>query len=244
MEGWIRDLLVIYSYWAIVLLVAIEGDVTLLVTGMLAHEHLLGFGFTTALAAAMVGAVGGDVVSFLFGRRIRKNITESKIYKKFYPRFEYLEQRFGFVSILLVKWIYGMRFASSVFWGVSRMGVWRFATLTLFSCGVWVGTLTGLGWLCGTAVSVFLSRLQSVAAAVMLTVVGLFAVRAIHHRWISPRLQQGAEQAGFTQDLKPETAPVMVFENAREPSTGPSDTVRADVSSSAQADGDVGSVQV
>ena len=84
MEGWIRDLLVIYSYWAIVLLVAIEGDVTLLVTGMLAHEHLLGFGFTTALAAAMVGAVGGDVVSFLFGRRIRKNITESKIYKKFY----------------------------------------------------------------------------------------------------------------------------------------------------------------
>jgi membrane protein DedA with SNARE-associated domain len=212
LEGWIRDLLVIYSYWAIVVLVAVEGDITLLLAGMLAHERLLGFGFGTAFVAAMAGAVGGDIFAFLLGRHVRKNVSESKIYKKFHPRFEWMEQKFGFLSIILVKWLYGMRFASSLFWGVSRMGAWRFSLLTIMSCCVWVLSLISLGWLFGTAVSTFLSRFQSVAAAVIVTIVGLVALRAIHHWWISPRLQEEAEKAGFTQELQAESAPVVAMD--------------------------------
>lgn len=217
MEAWIKDLLVIYSYWAIVVLVAIEGDVTLLVAGMLAHEHLLGFGFGTVFVAAMVGAVGGDVFAFLLGRHVRKNISESRIYKKFHPRLEWMEKRFGFLSIILVKWLYGMRFASSLFWGVSRMGPWRFGILTIFSCGVWVLSLIGLGFLFGSAISVFLSRFHSVAAALIVTIVGLVVMRALHHWWISPRLQEEAEKGGFTQELQPESAPVVQLENGNKP---------------------------
>lgn len=217
MEAWIRDLLVIYSYWAIVVLVAVEGDVTLLVAGMLAHDHLLGFGFLTAFIAAMAGAVGGDIFAFLLGRHVRHNISESKVYKKFHPRFEWMEQKFGFLSIILVKWLYGMRFASSLFWGVSRMGAWRFSVLTLFSCGVWVLSLISLGWLFGTAISAFLSRFQSVAAALIFTVVALIALRMVHHWWISPHLQHEAEKAGFTQELQAESAPVVQFDDDTKP---------------------------
>lgn len=215
MEAWIKDALVVYSYWAIVVLVAVEGDVTLIVAGMLAHENLLGFGFGTAIVAAMAGAVGGDVVAFLIGRHVRRNVSESRLYKKFHPRLEWMEKRFGFLSIVLVKWLYGLRFASSLFWGVSRMGAWRFATLTLLSCFAWVFSLIGLGWLCGTAVSAFLNRFQSVAAALLLTVVGILVLRAVHHWWISPRLQQAAEKAGFTQELKAEHAPIVQFDETQ-----------------------------
>lgn len=228
LEAWIKDVLVIYSYWAIVVLVAVEGDVTLLVAGMLAHDNLLGFGFLTAFVAAMVGAVGGDVVAFLVGRHVRRNVSESKIYKKFHPRLEWMEERYGFLSIILVKWIYGMRFASSLFWGVSRMGPWRFATLSFFSCAIWCLTLIGLGWLCGTAVSTVLSRFESVAAALILTVVGLLGLRAAHHWWLSPRLQREAEKAGFTQELYAEHAPVVQFEGR--------DTAPADAPAEGQAD--------
>lgn len=235
MEAWIKDALVIYSYWAIVVLVAVEGDVTLLVAGMLAHDNLLGFGFFTAFVAAMAGAVGGDVVAFLVGRHVRRNVSESKIYKKFHPRLEWMEERYGFLSIILVKWIYGMRFASSLFWGVSRMGPLRFATLSFFSCAIWCLTLIGMGWLCGTAVSAVLSRFQSVAAALILTVVGLVGLRAVHHWWISPRLQREAEKAGFTQELHAEHAPVVQFETSD--AAPAAESQAADGQASAAADG-------
>ena len=239
MEAWIRDVLIIYSYWAIVVLVAVEGDVTLLVAGMLAHDHLLGFGFVTAFIAAMVGAVGGDVAAFLVGRHVRHNVSESKIYQKFHPRLEWMEERYGFLSIILVKWIYGMRSASSLFWGVSRMGPWRFATLSFFSCGIWCLTLIGLGWLCGTAVSTVLSRFQSVAAALVLTVVGVVGLRTAHHYWISPRLQQEAEKAGFTQDLQAEHAPVVQFEDIEAPpaaAPAPKETTQTPTASDGEED--------
>lgn len=209
MEAWIRDLLIIYSYWAIVVLVAVEGDVTLLVAGMLAHDHLLGFGFATAFVAAMVGAVGCDIFAFMLGRHVRKNVSESKIYKKFHPRMEWMEKKFGFLSIILVKWLYGMRFASSLFWGVSRMGIARFSFLTMFSCGVWASMLIGLGWLFGTAISTFLSRFESVAAALVFTVVALVVLGVVHHYWISPRMLAEAEKAGLTHELQAETTPVI-----------------------------------
>lgn len=241
MEAWIKDLLVIYSYWAIVVLVAVEGDVTLLVAGMLAHDHLLGFGFLTAFVAAMVGAVGGDVVAFLVGRHVRRNVSESKVYKKFHPRLEWMGERYGFLAIVLVKWLYGMRFASSLFWGVSRMSPWRFATLSFFSCGIWCLSLIGMGWLCGTAVSAVLSRFQSVAAALIVTVVGLVGVRAAHHWWISPRLQREAEKAGFTDALHAESAPVVQFDDSE--ASGPVDPV-AEVQASTEGDDEAERVQV
>lgn len=213
MEAWIRDLLIIYSYWAIVVLVAVEGDVTLLVAGMLAHEQMLGFGLLTAIIAAMAGAVGGDIFAFMLGRRVRPSISEWKIYQKCNPRLEWMEKKFGFWSIILVKWLYGMRFASSMLWGVSRMSAWRFAILTLFSCGVWVTVLTTIGWLFGTAVTSLLTRFQSMAVVLIFTIVGLIAMRFLHHWWITPHLQHEAEMAGLTRDLQAESAPIVSVED-------------------------------
>ncbi len=196
-----------YSYWAILVGVMFEGDLTLLVSGMLAHERLLGFGYSTALASALAGAMIGDTFAFLMGRQVRDSISRWKLYVKFYPRFEWLEQRFGASSIVIVKYIYGLRFASSVFWGVSRMGALRFLFLTLLSCGIWVGMMTGVGYLFGSAISQLFDRLGRISLALAIAVVVALLMFVLHHQWVSPTLQKEAEKAGLTQELSVLEAP-------------------------------------
>jgi len=186
----------------------IEGDLTLLVAGMLAHESLLGFGYGTATLAAMSGAVSSDLIAFACGRHVRTSVGDSAFYKKFSPRLEWLEQRFGILSILLVKWIYGLRTASSVLWGVSRMGAGRFTFLTVLSCGVWVLLLTGLGYLFGSAISAFFDRFESVTITLCVAAVGILGLMFVHHTWLSPKLQAEAEKAGYTHDLDLQETPI------------------------------------
>lgn len=196
---WVQEFLLHYSYWAILAGVIVEGDITLLVAGMLAHEKLLGFGYGLTFLAAFVGAVAGDIVAFAIGRHVREGISGTPFYQKFHPRLEWLDQRFGTLSILLVKYIYGLRTASSVFWGVSRMGLGRFTALTLVSCFVWVVMLTGLGYLFGAAITQFIDRHGTQSVSLGITAVVAVAFWAAHRWWLSPALQAQAEKAGFTQ---------------------------------------------
>ena len=195
----VEDFLRHYSYWAILAGVVVEGDITLLVAGMLAHERLLGFGYGITFLAAMVGAVAGDAIAFAIGRYVREGISTTAFYQKFHPRMEWLDQKFGTLSILLVKYIYGLRTASSVFWGVSRMGVARFLLLTLISCFVWVSMLTGLGFLFGAAITQFIDRHGARSVSLGLTAFVATLFWALHRWWLSPTLQAHAEKAGFTQ---------------------------------------------
>lgn len=228
---WVQEFLLRYSYWAILAGVVVEGDITLLVAGMLAHEKLLGFGYGITFLAAMVGAVAGDAVAFAIGRHVRETVSNTAFYQKFHPRLEWLDQRFGTLSILLVKYIYGLRTASSVFWGVSRMGVMRFLTLTLVSCFVWVSMLTGLGFLFGAAITQFIDRHGAKSVSLGLTAAVAVAFWALHRWWLSPTLQAQAEKAGFTQrDLgelevlsspPPEDSPELVLPPLPEPADSP-----------------------
>ncbi|MBM3465832.1 MAG: DedA family protein [Armatimonadetes bacterium] len=199
----ISDLIAQYGYWAILIGVMAEGDLTLVVAGMLAHERLLNFGFSVAFAFAMLGAVLGDVCAFTVGRCLRSSMLQTEFYKKFHPRMEWLDMRFGAFSIVLVKYIYGLRFASSIFWGMSRMTFGRFMVLTLFSCLVWVGMLTGLGLIFGTAISHLFDRFNAVAVTAVGAVIGAGLLYAVHHWWLSPVLQHEAEKAGLTDELDP-----------------------------------------
>jgi len=154
----IEDLIREYGLWAVFFGVMIEGDLTLLFAGVLAHYGL--FSFSEALLVSTAGGFVGDTVSYLVGYRGKEWIKHSRFYQRAQPRLEKLSARFGIYSIFLVKYVYGLRTASAVFWGFAHMRFRRFGPLTLVSCWAWALVLIGLGYSFSGAIGVIIGRVQ------------------------------------------------------------------------------------
>jgi membrane protein DedA with SNARE-associated domain len=154
----IEDLIREYGLWAVFFGVMIEGDLTLLFAGMLAHYGL--FSFSEALITGTLGGFVGDLISYLIGYTGKERIKNSEFYQRAKPRLERLSARFGIYSIFLVKYVYGLRTASAVFWGFAHMRVRRFGPLTLSSCAAWALVLIGLGFFFSGAIEVIVGRVK------------------------------------------------------------------------------------
>lgn len=154
----IEDLIREYGLWAVFFGVMIEGDLTLLFAGVLAHYGLFSFG--EALLVSTLGGFVGDSLSYLVGYRGKEWIKHRAFYQRAQPRMEKLCARFGLYSIFLVKYVYGLRTASAVFWGFAHMRLGRFLPLTLASCGAWALVLIGLGYSFSGAIGVIIGRVQ------------------------------------------------------------------------------------
>jgi len=170
----IEDLIKEYGLWAVFFGVMIEGDLTLLFAGVLAHYGLFSFG--EALATGAAGGFLGDSISYFIGHTGKRQISASHFYRRAQPRLERLCARFGIYSVFLVKYIYGMRTASAVFWGFAHMPYRRFAPLTLASCGAWVLVLTGAGYFFSEAIEILIGRVRKVGIILLIAVASAIAI--------------------------------------------------------------------
>src|ERR1051325_4823481 len=99
------ELLQRYGLWAVFFGTMIEGDLTLLLAGVLARAGL--FSFEEALAVGTAGGFVGDSVTYWIGSRFRGRAHQMKFYLKAKPRIEKLMKRFGVLSVFIVKYAYG-----------------------------------------------------------------------------------------------------------------------------------------
>ena len=164
----IEDLIREYGLWAVFFGVMIEGDLSLLFAGVLAHYGLFGFG--EALLTGTAGGFVGDCLSYLIGYTGKKRIRSNRFYQRAQPRLEQLSARFGLYSVFLVKYVYGLRTTSAVFWGFAHMPFRRFGPLTLVSCGVWVLLLSGAGYFFSGAISVLVGHVRQVSIILLIAV--------------------------------------------------------------------------
>ena len=155
-ENMIRE----YGLWAILLGAMFEGEMTLLFAGVLAHYGLFSPG--EVFLSGTLGGFLGDTIGWLFGYYGKKTISQSIFIRRAEPKLQKLCERFGIYSIFLVKYIYGLRSASAIFWGFAPMRFARFAPLTLASCMVWVGLLSGIGFFFSEAVELIIGRVQQI----------------------------------------------------------------------------------
>jgi membrane protein DedA with SNARE-associated domain len=168
----IEDLIREYGLWAVFFGVMIEGDLTLLFAGVLAHFGL--FSFSEALLTSTLGGFIGDLISYLIGFTGKERIKNSDFYQRARPRLERLCARFGIYSVFLVKYVYGLRTASAVFWGFAHMRFRRFGPLTLVSCWLWALVLIGLGYFFSGAIGVIIGRVKR--AGILLLVAFAIAI--------------------------------------------------------------------
>ena len=179
-----EEFLVRYGAVAVLLGAMLEGDLSIVMAGVVAHLGYLSL--ATALEAAWLGAFIGDSLWYALGRVRADAIKRSGVYRRAAPLIGRLVARLGDREIVLARFVYGTRIASMFYWGVHRLPFGRFALLDLVGCFLSVLVLGLLGFgLSQSAVTVF-GRVQRaerwIVMAVLVGAAVILAVRALGRR--------------------------------------------------------------
>lgn len=181
-----------YGVYAVLVLAMIEGDITLLLAGVLAHRHFFGpYSFARVLVWGTLGGVISDNIAYAMGRGFRKGVAASRFYRHAKPRIERLTENFGPLSIFLSKYIYGLRWAACMFYGVGRMPYLRFLLLSLGSCFVWVFLLSGAGYFFSGAVIGIIGDFERLGKVLLvIVIIGVVCFYLAERFWLSKKVEE------------------------------------------------------
>jgi membrane protein DedA with SNARE-associated domain len=153
-----EDALIRYGLWAVFLGATLEGDVSVILAGVLAH-----LGFFSLPGAIVTGACGGivaDVACYVIGRTHAAAIRDSAIYRRVGPFVERLAQRIGPGEVALARFLYGTRVASMLVWGMYALPVVRFAVLDVIGCTLWSIVLSSLGFVTSSSAAMLIGKFK------------------------------------------------------------------------------------
>ena len=179
------ELLQRYGLWAVFFGAMIEGDLTLLFAGVLVRAGV--FSLEEAFLVGTAGGFVGDSISYFIGARFRARAQSLRYYVRAQPRIEKLMRKFGVLSLFIVKYVYGLRTTSAIFWGIAHFGYLKFAFLTALSCAVWVAVLTGLGFSFAAGIERLigdLHRIQIILLIVVIIIATVFIIGRLEKRVI------------------------------------------------------------
>jgi membrane protein DedA with SNARE-associated domain len=186
-----------YGLYGVFVLVMFEGDLTLLLAGVLAHTGFFddgaiqGYGFAKLLLWGTFGGFASDNLAYGAGRLFSGTVRNFRFYRSASPRIERMSNRFGTLSIFLSKYVYGLRWASCTFYGVARMPYVRFVPLSLGSCFLWVFILSGVGYFFSSAVMGLIGDFRHVGKILLgILIGGIVLFYLIKRRWVSKRVEE------------------------------------------------------
>ena len=199
LEHFLRD----YGLWALFFAAAIEGDVTLLLTGMLIHLDVWPAG--KAVAVGALGAMSGDTFYFWLGHGTARRWMTTAHGRRVMPRIKRFAHRYGVKSLILGRYIYGARVATMVFWGMQGLPVARFLLLDAINCSIWAIGFGGLGYLFSTSIEAWLGRVRRFEGWLLLGLLVFMALIGIRHFWLEfSRVPDDDELAeAYRGDLTP-----------------------------------------
>lgn len=199
MNGVVDQLLGLASPWAYLLVgllavaeaaafvgLVIPGETAMLLGGVLVAGGHAQLG--VMLAAAMVGAVGGDSLGYELGRRFADPLRASRLGSRIGPQRwqraeDYLRARGG-KAVFLGRWVGVLRALVPFVAGASRMPYRVFLPYNLAGGVLWAATFVVAGYLAGNSYG----RVEQVAGRASLVLAGvvvLVAVVVLTARWVS-----------------------------------------------------------
>jgi membrane protein DedA with SNARE-associated domain len=192
MELPLIDIIEQYGIYAVFALCTIEGDLTLLLSGVLAHSGYFGhYSFIKVIIFGTLGGMAGDLASYYAGRRFGESVKHYRFYQMAQPRIEGLIEKFGTYAIIISKYIYGIRVAMSLFYGVGKMPFTRFLVLDAISCGIWVLLLAGSGYFFSGFVTSIIGDFQQIGIALFFIVLtGIVVFYVIERFWLSEKVEE------------------------------------------------------
>jgi membrane protein DedA with SNARE-associated domain len=196
MEQQFYELVAEWGIFAVFALCTVEGDITLLLSGVLAHSGFFGpYSFLKVILFGTLGGMVGDSFGYLVGRMFHENAKDYRFYQVAQPRVEKLIEKFGTSAIVISKYIYGIRVAMCVFYGVGKMPFGRFIGLSALSCGLWVTLLSGVGYFFSGAITSVIGDFKQVGMLLFaIVMIGIIVFYVIERYWISERVEDAAPE--------------------------------------------------
>ena len=184
-----------YGIYAVFALCTVEGDITLLISGAMAHGEFFGspkyYSFLKVFIAGTLGGMVGDHFCYAIGRIFHEKAKHYRFYQMAQPRVERLIAKFGTFAIIISKYIYGIRAAMCVFYGVGKMPLPRFVVLDAASCGIWVLLLSGAGYFFSGAITSILGDFQQIGVALFFLILFVvIIVYTVERFWLSERVEE------------------------------------------------------
>lgn len=195
--GHLEQLIAKYGIYAVFALCTVEGDITLLMSGAMAHGGFFGsYSFLKVFLAGTLGGMVGDSFGYWIGRIFHEKAKGYRFYQMTHPRIERLIDKFGGFAIIISKYIYGIRAGMCIFYGIARMPFPRFLLLDALSCATWVLILSGLGYFFSGAITSVLGNFKQAGIALFFVVlIGIIVFYVVERYWLSERVEE----------VKPET---------------------------------------
>jgi len=152
--------LIRYGLLAVFLAAVVEADVVPVLAGALAH-----LGYLNGVLALMFltsGALVGDCLWFLAGRRYSTRIQSKRIYLRMGPVVERLTSRFGLWQIPASHLIYGTRVATMLLFGIRRLTISKFVVADGFACLAISTTLFALGFVLSASTTQIIGHVKRI----------------------------------------------------------------------------------
>lgn len=182
----------LYGLYAVFVLCTVEGDITLLISGAMAHGNFFGrYSFLKLFLAGTLGGMVGDCIAFGIGRIFHEKAKDYRFYQMSQPRVERLIAKFGGFAIIISKYIYGIRAAMCLFYGIGKMPFLRFLVLDGISCAIWVLILSGVGYFFSGAITSIIGDFRQIGMALFFIVlVGVVIFYVLERFWLSERVEE------------------------------------------------------
>jgi membrane protein DedA with SNARE-associated domain len=194
----LRSALVHYGYWAVAAALLLEnaglpvpGETVLLLASFLAYtEHDLQLGFI--ILVGTVAATLGDNLGYAAGHYGGRPLLERyrslfRVSDKAMARGEGLFARYGSLTILFARFVFGMRVIAGPLAGVLRMPWKRFAAFNALGAALWVTVISVAGYSFGSQWRLlmhYMKRFDMALGAVFVVIVAVLW-------WRSRRMRDG-----------------------------------------------------
>jgi membrane protein DedA with SNARE-associated domain len=176
-----------YGYLIIFAGTFFEGETTLVLGGLLSQQGHLDF-WTVVALGTLASYIGHGVFYFLGKTASARILTRFPGYRIKIAQAEHLIRRHETVSLFITQYIFGLRLASALAFGILDMKIVKFLSLQLISCIVWALLFTGLGYWVGDSCQTLIKDIE--LAILFILIAGfLLAVfgRKLFEHWLRPR---------------------------------------------------------
>jgi membrane protein DedA with SNARE-associated domain len=186
----LQHLIIRYGLAAVFLGSGLEGDLSMVLGGVVSHRGY--FPLSIAVAAAATGAFCADCIWYTVGRLHSARLQNAGFYRRVGPRIEEIVRKVGVWQIVMARFVYGTKNATMLFWGLHGLPFHRFALVDAIGCVVGASFFVGLGYLVGDGAEALLGHFKRLEflllGGVAVGILVLVLIRLVAQR------RNGAEQ--------------------------------------------------